>query len=534
VGDALQRLGHEVTQLGAAHTYGRGPLVNRAAALARHALPRLDERAQGKIARAALDADCEIVVNLDAYLMPRAVTRLRNNGVRVAFWFPDAVSNLGRQLMLLAPYDAIFFKEPWLVDHLRATLGLPVYYLPEACNPRWHRPVVPAGTESCLVIAGNMYPSRVRLLERLIAKGIPLKLYGSGFPRWIGETPARAAHTGRTILREEKARVFRSAAGVLNTMHPAEINGVNSRLFEAAGCGAAVLTEFRPTIPELFTIGQEMLVFHDFDELVEQATRLLGEQGLTARLGDAAAHRAHRDHTFDLRATAILEKLLGPVVNGPPNRKGRRFVTDSSALEAEPGHVLLHPVPCRRVARPRESPAKRGHQARDVPARVDLAHPGHEVGRRANPVGDDGKHAGGHRLVEDKAPVLRFARQDDNVGSVVVGRQFRLIDEACHHTVTGRIEDRTSSASLLAGRHQELVFIAGKQIDIPGDRNAEPGVYARRTIGQEQDIYFDPSASGHQLIAGSVVLDRVEIDDAKPDLSLAAGGLDASVHDRRQ
>ena len=149
-------------------------------------------------------------------------------------------------MMLLAPYDALFFKEPHLVERLRANLGLPVYYLPQGCNPRWHRPFVPAGTEPHLVIAGNMYPSRVRLIDRLIAKGIPLKLYGSGFPRWLGETQAREAHTGRCVFREDKARAFRSAAGVLNTMHPAEVAGVNSRLFEAAGCGAAVLTEFRP------------------------------------------------------------------------------------------------------------------------------------------------------------------------------------------------------------------------------------------------------------------------------------------------
>ena len=154
-----------------------------------------------------------------------------------------------------------------------------------------------------------MYPSRVRLLERLIAKGIPLRLYGGGFPRWIGETAARAAHTGRYVAREEKARVFRSAAGVLNTMHPAEVTGVNARLFEAAGCGAAVLTEFRSTVPELFDVGEEVLAFHDFDELLDQATRLLSERGLTARLGDAAAQRAHRDHTYDLRVAAILEKV---------------------------------------------------------------------------------------------------------------------------------------------------------------------------------------------------------------------------------
>jgi len=154
-----------------------------------------------------------------------------------------------------------------------------------------------------------MYPSRLLLLERLLAHGIPLRLYGAWFPRWVGETPLREVHTGRTVLGEEKARVFRSAAGVLNTMHPAEIYGVNSRLFEAAGCGAAVLTEFRLTLPDLFAVGDEVLAFHDFDELIDQAKRLLSEDGLSAKLGDAAAIRAHESHTHEKRLTVILEKL---------------------------------------------------------------------------------------------------------------------------------------------------------------------------------------------------------------------------------
>jgi spore maturation protein CgeB len=309
VGDALHRIGHVVTQLGPARARPGGRLTGRLTWLASQGLPRLDERAQRRIVKAAAAAGCEVVISLDADLMPGPVTLLRRGGSRVAFWFPDAMSNLGRQLMLLAPYDALFFKEPHLVECLRANLDLPVYYLPEACNPRWHRPSGPAGTDPYLVIAGNMYPSRVRLLERLIARGIPLKLYGGGFPRWLGQTPVRQAHTGRCVYRGDKARVFRSAAGVLNTMHPAEITGVNARLFEAAGCGAAVLTEFRPAVPELFAIGQEVLAFHDFDDLVGQASRLLNETGLTTRLGDAASRRAHRDHTYDLRVAAILEKV---------------------------------------------------------------------------------------------------------------------------------------------------------------------------------------------------------------------------------
>jgi spore maturation protein CgeB len=255
-------------------------------------------------------AACEVIVNIDSHLSPDAVTMFRNYGVRVAFWFPDCVLSMGRALMLLAPYNALFFKEPHLIERLRSTLDLPAYYLPEACNPRWHKPVGPAGGEPYLVVAGNMYPSRVTLLERLIDKGIPVKIYGPKFSRWITAPRVRNLHTGVYLAREEKARIFRSAAGVLNTLHPAEIRGVNARLFEAAGCGAAVLTEFRPVVPDLFKVGDEVLAFNDFDELMEQATFLLNDSSLGARLGEAASARAHRDHTYELRLTTILERVM--------------------------------------------------------------------------------------------------------------------------------------------------------------------------------------------------------------------------------
>ncbi|MHB1593659.1 MAG: CgeB family protein [Streptosporangiaceae bacterium] len=307
--DALGRMGLGSVSLGPAWPATPGRLAGRAAGLIRQASPRLDERAQSRIARVAADEGCDVVISLDARLMPSVVAQLKRGGARVAFWFPDHLANMGRALMLLAPYDALFFKEPHLVRRLRAMLDLPVYYLPEACNPRWHRPLGLAGTNQHLVIAGNMYPSRIRLLERLAGKGIPVKVYGTGVPRWAGDGPVHGMQEQRSIFAEEKARIFRAAAGVLNNLHPAEVDGVNARLFEAAGSGAAILTEFRPALPDLFDIGVEVLAFRDFDELVDQATRLFSEPGLTGRLGDAASRRAHRDHTYDRRVADILEKL---------------------------------------------------------------------------------------------------------------------------------------------------------------------------------------------------------------------------------
>jgi spore maturation protein CgeB len=305
----VRDMGHDGIELGSAYT-SHGFTAIRMLSFVYGAFPDVHDRVQLRVARKALDQECDLVISVDLGLSPATVQQLQRDGAKVALWYPDALSNMGRQMMLLAPYDAIFVKEPHMVDRFTALLGLPVFYLPEACHPRLHRPLAASGSNPYLVVAGSMYPSRVRLLERLLAKGIPLKLYGDPFPRWIGPTPLRALHEGRAIFGDEKARIFRGAAGVLNNLHPGEIDGVNARLFEATGCGAAVLSEFRPVLPDLFDLGHEVLAFGDFDELMDQATRLLHETGLTARIGDAATQRAHRDHTYQRRITALLEKVL--------------------------------------------------------------------------------------------------------------------------------------------------------------------------------------------------------------------------------
>ena len=309
IGYSLVRMGHTVEYLGPARPVQRSRTVVRVSELAWQAYPGLESRAHCKVVSKAIDTRQDLVICTNAGLAPDAVALLRKNKINVGLWFPDAVANLGRMRMLSAPYTALFFKDSLLVQRLRDTLDLPIWYLPEACNPQWHRPIGDVGAQKHIVVIGNTYLSRLMLLRRLCDDGIPIKIYGSSIPKWAPHVLPGSCHTGRSVRREEKSRVFREAAGVLNNLHPAEMTSVNARLFEATGAGAAVLCEDRPSLSEHYDVGREVFAFSCYKDLVERARELLADRDLVKVIGDAASKRAHAQHCYEARLTIALEKL---------------------------------------------------------------------------------------------------------------------------------------------------------------------------------------------------------------------------------
>jgi spore maturation protein CgeB len=79
------------------------------------------------------------------------------------------------------------------------------------------------------------------------------------------------------------------------------------RLFEAAACGAAIVSDRWPGLDDILAIGSEVLVADDADDI----TRLLAETPpeRLARIGAAARRRVLAGHTGDVRA-AELERHL--------------------------------------------------------------------------------------------------------------------------------------------------------------------------------------------------------------------------------
>lgn len=292
----------------------RGPLGIRLQREAQ-AVPRLTLLLQRGVLEAAEDFRPELVLVLDDRLAHTTLAALRSAcDAPVAFWYPDSPGNLGREVHVLGGYDALFLKDSAIVGRYRRTLSLNAHFLPEACNPRWHRPVgglAPPQLEPEVLVAGNVYATRFVLMRALAARGVRLRIFGPRWARWLPrDASLQASNRGRYLVREDKAREFRAAPVVLNSLASHEGDGLNCRLFEATACGAIVLTEWRDRLPDLYDVPGEVSSYRSLDELVQLA-RELARMDASRReaISLAASRRAHTEHTYQHRFATIVSVL---------------------------------------------------------------------------------------------------------------------------------------------------------------------------------------------------------------------------------
>ncbi len=101
--------------------------------------------------------------------------------------------------------------------------------------------------------------------------------------------------------------MFATAGVVLNNLHYAEVQSVNYRLFEAAGCGAVVATNALPHIDKYFSTGEELIGFVDANDLATKL-RSLNASDLD-EIGSRARARVAADHTLSERLNDLLSDV---------------------------------------------------------------------------------------------------------------------------------------------------------------------------------------------------------------------------------
>ncbi|MFP4105027.1 MAG: glycosyltransferase [Phycisphaerae bacterium] len=252
----------------------------------------------------------------DEYL-ERAVLDLQSPTTAVAFWDVDAPATLDRVQSdpsdpfaeLIGRYDFIFtYGGGYPVTDAYASLGarrcIPIY---NALDPQTHHPAAEDRRfTGDLAFLGNRLPDREARVEEFFlrpAEDLPDRQFVLGGSGW-GDKPVTpnvnyVGHVGTAdhnafnctplamlnISRESMARYGFSPA---------------TRVFEAAGAGACLITDAWKGIEQFLQPGEEVLVAEDGEQVVDILDSLDRDQA--ERIGQAALRRVLSEHTYAHRA----------------------------------------------------------------------------------------------------------------------------------------------------------------------------------------------------------------------------------------
>lgn len=328
---ALDELGHQVTFY-EPHAWGRQehrdiPDPEWATVVVYE--PRDATAVRRVVARAR---DCDVIVKTSGVgvfddVLDLAVAELDGPSLRI-FWDVDAPATLSAMedgelsslRSALGVYDLVLTYgggDP-VVERYRA-LGarrcVPVY---NALDPCTHHPVTPRADLACdLLFVGNRLPDREARVERFFFDAVRLApdrsflLAGSGWEDRIGASNLR--YLGH-VTPDAHNVLNSSALAVLNVSRESmAANGFSpaTRVFEAAGAGACVITDPWEGLEQFLAPEMEVLVAADGGEVASLIESL--DPAAARTIGTAARARVLREHTYEHRAAEV-EALLGGIL----------------------------------------------------------------------------------------------------------------------------------------------------------------------------------------------------------------------------
>jgi spore maturation protein CgeB len=157
------------------------------------------------------------------------------------------------------------------------------------------------------------HADRIRLLENL-AKRTSLNIWGMGIEEVPEDSPIRGCYRGQAWGREMFG-IFRRSQIVINQhIGIAGDFANNMRLYEATGCGAALVTDRKTNLQELFDVGSEVVDYGDPAECLARIEGLLNEPSRCAEIGAKGQARTCNGHTY-VQRTAELKAKFAELLN---------------------------------------------------------------------------------------------------------------------------------------------------------------------------------------------------------------------------
>jgi spore maturation protein CgeB len=302
--------------------------------------PGDDAREAERVLREARGADLVVKasgVGVYDELLEAGVLDLQRPGALVAFWDVDAPATLERVQQnphdlfaaLIPRYDLVLtYGGGQPVTSAYEALGarrcVPIY---NALEPETHHPVRPDPRfEADLGFLGNRLPDREARVEEFFlspAESLPDRRFLLGGSGWGDRPlPANVNYAGHVYTRDHNAFNCTPRA-VLNISRESMARfgfSPATRVFEAAGAGACLITDYWIGIEQFLEPEREVLVARNGAEVAEHVRSLTPEQA--RRIGQAAFRRVLAEHTYAHRAEELEAVLEGERFVGEPQLVG--------------------------------------------------------------------------------------------------------------------------------------------------------------------------------------------------------------------
>ena len=207
--------------------------------------------------------------------------------------------------------DAWFVKDPYMLNFMKNNMKLNTFLYNEVTDihlspkPNEAKHITEERIDVDVMTYGTLYPYRNRILKHLLDSGIKISLYGTKPHRFIDED-IRKIYTGEFILGERRAEVIYGSKIALNTLHFAEIDGVNARFFQINGCGGFQLCDYRPILKELLPVDPELVSYRNTDECIEKVQYYLNHPQERYDIADKIYRHSIKHFTFDNLVSYIL------------------------------------------------------------------------------------------------------------------------------------------------------------------------------------------------------------------------------------
>lgn len=276
---------------------------------------RYDVALFAKLFERVKDFSPELIICVYRFIHPSFVEQCKKEGAKVIHINPDQLSTLEYQQIFASDYDVWFTKDSYMVSFMTRNMHLNAVRYNEAFNIRRHiKPEM--GKFTCerdtnidVLTYGTMYPYRCRMLKAVVDSGVNLKIFGVK-PHRFYDHKLDSCYENKYIVGEVKARLLFGAKIVFNQMHYAEIESVNNRFFEANGCGAFQLSDYRPILHELLPIDPKMVSFRDIDEGIDKIKYYLNHDQERLDIAKTIYNYFVQHYTYDHLVKYILERTF--------------------------------------------------------------------------------------------------------------------------------------------------------------------------------------------------------------------------------